>query len=44
MIDMYQEYIKGETLAEIITKDESLPNDIVLNDENVSIIISRIEK
>ena len=42
MITMYNEYIKGETLAEKIEKDENLSDKELLNDKEVAIKVERI--
>ena len=41
MIDMYKEYIMGETLAENIEKDSSITNKCVLNDIEVFINVEK---
>ena len=44
MIDMYNLYIKGETLAEKITKDDSILDKCNLNEIEISIKVERIDK
>ncbi len=42
MIRVFEEYIKNETLAEIISKKDDLENNVELNEQTISLVVEKI--